>query len=219
MTSYSLEPRAKILVVNEGPIILASASPRREEILRSIGLPLTIVPSGIEETQYRGGSAADYVKKLAELKALEVAQRVSSGLVIGADTVVVIDDRILEKPRDEKEAQQMLSGLSGRWHQVLTGVCLMRSPTGDRRSGCEVTRVKFASMQPDEVQWYVATGEPMDKAGAYAIQGYGALFVEQIEGDYLNVVGLPLRLVYRLATDLGIDLKRVMFRTGGEEIA
>jgi septum formation protein len=183
-----------------------------------MGLPLAIVPSGIDETQYRGGSAADYVKKLAELKASEVAQRVSSGLVIGADTVVAINDRILEKPRDEKEAQHMLSDLSGRWHQVLTGVCLIRSETGDQRLGCEITRVKFAAMRLDEVQWYVATGEPMDKAGAYAIQGYGALFIEQIEGDYLNVVGLPLQLVYRLATELGIDLKSGMFRTGGGEI-
>jgi len=205
--------------VNKGPIILASASPRREEILRSVGLPLTIVPSGIDETQHQAGSAADYVKRLAEVKASAVAQRIKSGLVIGADTVVVINDQILEKPRDESEAQDMLTSLSGRWHQVLTGVCLIRAETGNRKSGCEVTRVRFTSMRPDEVQWYVATGEPMDKAGAYAIQGYGALFIERIEGDYLNVVGLPLRLVYRLATGLGVDLKKDMSRAGGEESA
>lgn len=198
--------------------MLASASPRREEILRSVHLPFTIVPSGIDETQHRGRSAADHVKKLAELKASEVARRIPSGLVIGADTVVAIDDQILEKPRDRSQARHMLNELSGRWHQVLTGVCLIKAETGERRLGCEVTQVKFASMQPDEVQWYVATGEPMDKAGAYAIQGYGALFIERIEGNYLNVVGLPLQLMYRLAGELGVDLKSELMRPGGEEV-
>lgn len=199
------------------PIILASSSPRRAEILRSLGFSFTVVPSRINESQPQRNSAAEHVTALAELKASEVASRVSHSLVIGADTVVVIDDRILGKPHDQAEAQLMLEALSGRWHQVLTGVCLIQSETGDRRSGCEITRVKFAVLHPDEVRWYVATGEPMDKAGAYAIQGYGALFIEQIEGDYLNVVGLPLRLVYRLAADLGIDLKQSLSRVRGGE--
>jgi septum formation protein len=214
-----LASHGKILAVKERPIILASGSPRRQEILSSLCLPLTIVPSEIDETQFRSGSAFEHVKKLAELKASEVAQRLNSGLVIGADTVVVIDDQILEKPRDVADAHEMLNRLSGRWHEVLTGVCLIKPETGDRRSGCEITKVKFASLQPDEVKWYIATGEPMDKAGAYAIQGYGALFIERIEGDYLNVVGLPLRLVYCLAAALGVDLKSDLTRAGGGEPA
>ncbi|RMG47119.1 MAG: septum formation inhibitor Maf [Acidobacteria bacterium] len=205
--------------VNGDSIILASASPRRREILRTIGLPFTVMPSRIEEPPYRGGSVADHVRLLAELKAAEVAQRVSARLVIGADTVVLVDDRILEKPRTEQEAVQMLQMLGGRWHRVLTGVCLIRSDPDRRRSGCEVTRVKFAPLRPDEIRWYVSTGEPMDKAGGYAIQGYGALFIERVEGDYLNVVGLPLRLVYHLAEELGFDLKRCLRPSQGGEAA
>ncbi len=204
--------------VNDSVIILASASPRREEILRTLQCPIQIVPSGIDEAQCRGGSASDYVTKLAELKAAEVARRFQNGLVIGADTVVVVDNHILEKPHDVTEAKGMLNTLSGRWHHVLTGVCLIRSDTSDQRSGCEATRVKFATIQPDEIGWYVMTGEPMDKAGAYAIQGVGALFIERIEGDYLNVVGLPLRLVYRLAAELAIDLKTDFMKSRAEPI-
>jgi septum formation protein len=194
--------------VEEVRIVLASASPRREEILKSLHLPFEIMASGIDESQIGGGTATDHVMRLATSKASSVAQRSKGGLVIGADTVVVTDDQILEKPRDGKDAREMLMALSGRWHEVLTGVCLIRTETGNMRSECEVSRVKFAPLQPVEVEWYVSTGEPMDKAGAYAIQGYGALFIERVEGDYLNVVGLPLRLLYRLAAALGIDLKR-----------
>lgn len=197
----------KFRTVSGEAIILASASPRRRDILRAIGLSFTVMPSQVEEPPYCGGSVADHARLLAEMKASDVARRAPGHLVIGADTVVLVDNHILEKPRTEQEAVQMLHRLGGRWHHVLTGVCLIRSDPNRRRSGCEVTRVKFAPLGLDEIRWYVSTGEPMDKAGGYAIQGYGALFIERIEGDYLNVVGLPLRLVYHLANELGVDLK------------
>jgi septum formation protein len=197
----------KSLPVKKDPLILASASPRRREILRTAQLPFVAVPSEIDETQHRGGSALDYAIRLAKLKATKVAQSVERGLIIGADTIVVVDDRILEKPLDEQDAREMLYVLNGRWHQVLTGVCVVQAQSQLQRSGCEVTQVKFASMTEQEIEWYIRTGEPMDKAGGYAIQGHGALLIEKIVGDYLNVVGLPLRLVYRLAGELGVDLK------------
>jgi septum formation protein len=165
------------------------------------------MPSTIEEPIYQNEPPEEYAQRLAELKSSEVARRIGEGLVIGADTVVVIDHHVLGKPRDEQEARLMLKTLSGRWHRVVTGVCLVDANSGERRVGRETTRVKFAEIDPCEIEWYISTGEPMDKAGAYAIQGYGALLIERIEGDYLNVVGLPIRLVYRLAGELGVDLK------------
>lgn len=191
----------------QGPIILASASPRREQILKAIQIPIEIAPSGIEEPQCHGDSATDYVKMLAQMKARALTHRFDHGLIIGADTVVVIDGEIIGKPDNLDMARQILTRLSGRWHEVLTGVCLIRRETNQQLSDCQTTRVKFARLQPDELEWYLATEEPLNKAGAYAIQGFGSLLIERIEGDYLNVVGLPLQLVYRLALRLGIDLK------------
>ncbi|MCS6804798.1 MAG: Maf family protein [Acidobacteriota bacterium] len=191
----------------QGPIILASASPRREQILNIIQISPHVAPSGIEEPQCYGDSATNYVKMLARMKAEALTHRFDHGLIIGADTVVVIDGQIMGKPPSIEAARQMLTTLSGRWHEVLTGVCLIRRDTNQQLSGCQTTRVKFARLQPDELDWYLSSEEPLDKAGAYAIQGLGSLLIERIEGDYLNVVGLPLRLVYRLALRLGIDLK------------
>ena len=183
-------------------ITLASSSPRRAELLRAAGFQLRIRPSEIDESREPGEAAEEYVIRLARSKTS--ALRSASGIVLGADTVVVIDGEILGKPRDEADAASMLSRLSGRWHDVLTGVAVAN---GNRTaSDLERTRVKFAELSSQEIGWYIATGEAFDKAGAYAIQGRGALFVERIEGSYSNVVGLPLRLVYRLAVEIGVNL-------------
>ena len=154
----------------------------------------------IDETRNEAEEAVGYVKRLARRKAETVAGKTSAPLVLGADTVVVIDKEILGQPRDDEDARRMLRLLSGKWHDVLTGVALVRTGTPSKvLSDYATTRVRFAAMSEDEIDWYVATGEPRGKAGAYAIQGKGALFIEEIAGDYFNVVGLPVRLVYQLA--------------------
>jgi len=184
-------------------LVLASASPRRAEILRTVGWPFEIFAVAVDESRGRDEVASNYVERLAREKAEAAATPFTSRLVLGADTVVVIDNEILGKPRDEADAGRMLRRLSGRWHQVLTGVALSRN---DGRSPSivahESTEVKFAEMSDDEVEWYVSTGEPLDKAGAYAIQGRGARFIEEIRGEYFNVVGLPVRLLYELVQKL-----------------
>lgn len=183
------------------PLVLASASPRRAEILRAVGWPFEMRPADIDESLRPAERAPDYVRRLALTKAETVAAMRLFGVVLGADTVVVADGEILGKPRDDGEARRMLRGLSGKWHEVLTGVALARAEDGERRVAHERTRVRFAEMSEREIAQYVATGEPLDKAGAYAVQGGAALFVEAIEGDYWNVVGLPVRLVYQLTRD------------------
>jgi septum formation protein len=185
------------------PLVLASASPRRAEILRAVGWPFETLAAQIDETPRASEEPARYVERLAREKAEAVAQSVPGRLVLGADTTVVVDDLMLGKPLDEKDAIRMLRSLNGRWHEVLTGVALVRA--GDEKQSLvshQVTRVRFASMSDEEIGWYVATGEPMDKAGAYAVQGHAALFIEKIEGEYWNVVGLPVRLVYSLAQEI-----------------
>jgi septum formation protein len=180
-------------------LILASASPRRAEILRTVNWPFESCPVDIDETRQPGEEAATYVQRLAGEKARAAAGlRVAGATIIGADTVVVIDEEILGKPRDEDDARRMLRQLSGRWHQVLTGVALIDGASSECRVAHETTEVKFAAMSEDEIGWYVSGGEPMDKAGAYAIQGLGSRFIEGIKGDYFNVVGLPVRLLYEL---------------------
>jgi septum formation protein len=179
-------------------IILASASPRRAEILRTIGWPFDALAVHIDESRRRDESAATYVQRLAREKA-ETAVALTVGLnVVGADTTVVIDDQILEKPVDADDARRMLEMLSGRWHKVLTGVAVVDRTSTETRVAYQETEVKFAVMSNDELDWYVAGGEPMDKAGGYAIQGQGARFIEGIRGDFFNVVGLPVRLLYEL---------------------
>ncbi len=177
-------------------LTLASASPRRQEILRAAGLDFTVRIPDIEEIRDPGEPPQDYVRRLAEAKAFAV----EGDLILAADTTVVIDDHVLEKPTDSADASRMLTLLSGRDHQVITGICLRR---GDH---CIVdhatTRVRFTSMTPQEIAAYVATGEPMDKAGAYAIQGYASKFITGIDGCYFNVVGLPISLVYRHLKEL-----------------
>ena len=179
-------------------IILASASPRRAEILRTVGWPFETLPVHIDETRRQEEDAVTYVQRLAREKAETAAARTVGLTVMGADTTVVIDDQILEKPVDAKDARRMLEMLSGRWHKVLTGVAVVDRKSKETRVACQETEVKFAMMGDAEIDWYVAGGEPMDKAGAYAIQGQGARFIEGIRGDYFNVVGLPVRLLYDL---------------------
>jgi septum formation protein len=180
-------------------LILASRSPRRAEILNAVGWPFEMVPANIDETRFESEAAVPYVRRLAQTKAETVAKDLPSGLVLGADTVVLVDENILGQPRHAEDAGRMLKLLSGRWHEVLTGVALVRAGQGEVMADHETTWVRFAEMSAAEIEWYVATGEPMDKAGAYAVQGRAGLFIEEIEGDYFNIVGLPVRLVYKLA--------------------
>jgi septum formation protein len=187
------------MTVNQLPQLhLASASPRRAEILSAVGWPFRVQPADVDETWRDGERAVAYVERLAREKASAVARQITNGLTLGADTAVVLDGEILGKPADDADARRMLRALSGRWHEVLTGVALVRAGGALQALAHERTRVKFIQLSDDEIARYVLTGEPLDKAGAYAVQGRAALFVEQIQGDYWNVVGLPVQLVYRL---------------------
>jgi septum formation protein len=182
-------------------IVLASASPRRSEILRTVGWPFETLPQDIDETRQPDEDAVTYVERLALGKAEAAARQRGGALVVGADTTVVIGDEILEKPYDDEDARRMLRQLSGEWHQVVTGVAIIDSSKS--RVAHATTEVKFAVMSADEIDWYVASGEPMDKAGAYAIQGPGSRFIEGIRGEYFNVVGLPVRLLYEMIQACG----------------
>ncbi|MEY3282070.1 MAG: Maf family protein [Acidobacteriota bacterium] len=185
-------------------IILASGSPRRAELLRAAGIEFTIRVADVDETLLANETAYEYVSRLARSKAEEVSRQVGGGpLVLGADTTVVIDEEIAAKPVDEADARRMLHRLSGQWHEVLTGVALVHGH--HLLVEVEVTRVRFALLTKSEIDWYVETGEPMDKAGGYGIQGYASRFVERIEGSYSNVVGLPVSRVYDMLRriDLG----------------
>jgi septum formation protein len=181
-------------------LILASASPRRAELLRSAGIDFTAQAADLHEQRESGESPLDYSRRLARDKARTIAALRPQAFVLGADTDVCVDDRILGKPRDRAEAADMLRLLSGRWHEVTTGVCLISPGGADEEIAHETTRVQFSRLTEQEIAAYVATGEPMDKAGAYAIQGWAARWILRIEGDYSNVVGLPVALVYRLLT-------------------
>ena len=180
-------------------LVLASSSPRRAEILSAVGWPYETMAAGIDESRAPGEDATAYVQRLAREKAEAVVAKLESGLVLGADTVVVVKGEILGQPRDDDDARRMLKLLSGKWHEVLTGVALVRAGEGtETLVDYERTRVRFAEMSADEIEWYVGTGEPKGKAGAYAVQGRAALLIEEIEGEYFNIVGLPIRLVYEL---------------------
>lgn len=181
-------------------LVLASSSPRRAEILERAGWPHEVIVAGIDETVLANEDPAVYVQRLARSKAEAVANRLSEGLVLGADTTVVVDGEILGQPVDDSDAKRMLQLLNARWHDVLTGVAVVRVG-GESRVAYETTRVRFAEMNEREIDWYISTGEPFGKAGAYGIQGKASLFVEEIAGDYFNIMGLPIRLVYELAAD------------------
>jgi septum formation protein len=185
-------------------LILASRSPRRAEILRAAGWPFDAVAADIDESLREDEDAVSYVKRLALTKAQTVAANFTEGHVLGADTTVVVDGELLGQPLDDEDARRMLRLLSGKWHEVLTGVALLRAGTEALALvDHETTRVRFAEMSDQEIDLYVSTGEPRGKAGAYGIQGPAALFVEEIAGDYFNIVGLPVRLVYELVRRLG----------------
>jgi septum formation protein len=185
-------------------LILASASPRRAEILRDAGFAFTVMSSAVDETPIPGESAQDLVQRLADAKAELVAARaVGPAIVIAADTAVLIDGEILGKPRTTEDASHMLTRLGGRVHSVLTGVTLIRLPDVERRSFIESTLVHFAPLSPEALTHYLATEEPFDKAGAYAIQGRAGRYIPRIEGCYYNVVGLPLARLCHALSELG----------------
>jgi len=185
-------------------LILASGSPRRAEILTAVGWEFDKKVADIDETEFSGEKPEDYVQRLARTKAETVAANYKNALVLGADTIVVIDNQIIGKPKDLEDARRMLRMLSGNWHEVLTGVALVKVSEGDfdTKVDLQSTRVKFAEMNDAEIEFLVEKGEPLDKAGAYAVQAQAALFIEEIVGDYWNVVGLPVNLVYELLKKL-----------------
>jgi septum formation protein len=182
-------------------VVLASQSPRRRELLTLVGIAHEVRPADVDETPYAGERPAPHAERLARTKAGVIASADRDAVVIAADTIVVVDGDILGKPRDERDAAAMLARLSGREHAVFTAVAVAR---GNRvaSSVAQVT-VQFRPLTGDEIAAYVATGEPMDKAGAYGIQGYGATIVERVDGDYFAVMGLPLVTTVRLARELG----------------
>ncbi len=183
-------------------IVLASASPRRKELLSNLNLDFKIIKSDIEEFVNDKDIPTSVAMSLSFQKAIDIANKTSENdIVIGADTIVVLDDKILGKPKDEQDAFNTLTQLSGKYHKVITGICVLRLSDNKKVVDYEVTKVKMREFSEDEIKRYIKTTEPMDKAGSYAIQGYGSLLVEQINGDYFNVVGLPVsklaQILYR----------------------
>jgi len=210
-------------------LVLASASPRRQELLRNAGIDFEVQPADVDETPLAREGARECAERLAREKALAVWRKRPEDVVLGADTIVVVDGAILGKPVDAEDAARMLRLLSGRVHRVITGVCVVvagvrsqesgigeksgvrtfaseipRNENCELRTGSETTLVTMNALSAEEIREYVATGEPMDKAGAYAIQGRASRWIPRIEGDYSNVVGLPVALVYRMLRDAGI---------------
>ncbi len=185
------------------PVLLASASPRRRTLLRRLGLDPEVRPADVDETPRPGEAPADLVIRLARTKVQAVAAQPGQ-LVVAADTVVSLGTRVLGKPRDDHDAASMLASLSGRDHHVLTGVAVARD--GVVHADVETTRVTFRELDDREIAWYLATGEAHDKAGAYGLQGAGAVLVRELQGSDTNVIGLPLGLVVTLARHVGVDL-------------
>ena len=185
-------------------LVLASGSPRRRELLAGLGLRFTVRAPEVDETPLDGEAPRRYVDRLARAKATALGQ--PGELVIAADTTVVVDGDILGKPADAREARAMLSRMAGRWHEVLTAVALFEPESRRLVADLASSQVRMAAADPQRIDWYVASGEPLDRAGAYAIQGLGALLVDEVRGNYTNVVGLPLPLVDALCRELGYDL-------------
>lgn len=182
-------------------IVLASASPRRSELLRNAGIPFLVDPAHLEELREPGEKPDAYAQRLARDKAQAVLARHAESLVLGADTIVVVDGDVLEKPANLDDARRMLCRISGRSHDVITGVCLCSRAR--QVVEAETTRVYVAELSDKEIEEYLKTGEPMDKAGAYGIQGYFSRWATRLEGDYFNVVGLPVARVYRMLRNAG----------------
>ena len=183
-------------------VILASQSPRRRELLGLVGITHEVRPADIDEVYFPGELPTAHAERLARGKCAVIAEREPDALVIGSDTIVVVDGDVLGKPRDEGDAAHMLRRLSGRSHTVVTAVAVAWH--GETRSAVEEVNVTFHSLSDDDITAYIATREPMDKAGAYGIQGYGATIVERVDGDYFAVMGLPLQLLVRVLAELGI---------------
>jgi septum formation protein len=192
-----------MLAQNQDVLILASASPRRQELLHQAGIAFQVHPAHIAEERAAQERPIDYACRLAREKAQAVAAQFPGRFVLGADTIVVVDDQVLEKPRDAADAARMLRLLSGRGHQVTTAVCLATAE-GVADTGSATTDVFFRKLRKEEIEQYVGSGEPMDKAGAYAIQGGAGIWVQRIEGEYSNVVGLPLSLVTEILRVRGL---------------
>lgn len=186
-------------------IILASASPRRQQLMQQIGLQFTVIPAEVEEI-ITGQPPLELAEKLAGKKAEWVSKRYPGAIVVAADTIVVIDNQVLGKPVDRDEARLMLQSLSGREHQVITGLAVYRADMDYRYITAETTQVIFRTLEPEDIEAYLDSGEPFDKAGAYGIQGLGALLVERIEGCYFNVVGLPLNRLGQVLRTVGVKV-------------
>jgi septum formation protein len=195
-------------------LVLASASPRRQELLRNAGIAFAVRPSNIPETPLTGEIPRACAERLAREKARTIFRQQPGQPVLGADTIVVVDGEILGKPRDPADASRMLRLLSGRTHEVTTGVCLLgpslrtgnqKLETGFEDTRSETTLVTMTTLTEEDISAYIATGEPMDKAGAYAIQGVASRWIPRIEGDYFNVVGLPMALVFRMLRENGVS--------------
>jgi len=188
------------------PVILASASPRRLELMRQIGVDPLVLTGEIDETWDGKSNGREWAQELALRKAQACANKVKVGIIVSADTIVMQGDRIFGKPKDAVEAWEMLSSLSGKEHQVITGVAVWECPEGKYAVDYEETRVVFRELTDAEIKAYIQWGESLDKAGAYGIQGKGALLVEKIEGDYFNVVGLPLQKLNRMLVGFNLNL-------------
>lgn len=185
-------------------LILASGSPRRKHLLEQAGLQFSVIPSDFDESSVAMTDPASYVRALAECKALDISHKHPASWVIGADTIVFIDEQILGKPGSEDEAREMLKRLSGKRHQVLTGYCICCKEKKQLFSETVITEVHFKKLRLEEIDWYIKTEEPLDKAGAYAIQGIGSFLVRSIEGSYTNVVGLPVCEVVEVLIAQGV---------------
>lgn len=187
-------------------IILASTSPRRSELLKQIGLDFTVMPSQYEEDMTLKMSPKNLAKTLAYGKAKDLVGKVKEGIIIGVDTFLVLGSRRIGKPKDSQDALKILQTLSGKTIKVYSGIAIIDSATGKELVDYEITKVKFKKLSKEEIEHYVKTGEPLDKAGAFAIQGMGAIFISSIKGCYSNVIGLPLHNLYKNLQKFGVDI-------------
>ena len=194
-------------VANDTRLILASASPRRRYLLKQAGIQFEVIPSTVDETGMTAAAPENHVRALAEAKAADIARAHPQAWVIGADTVVVIEGRLLGKPADTDQARRMLNRLSGQRHHVYTGYAIFCLTRDRHISATVTTEVEFKSLSPDEIEWYLQTGEPFDKAGAYAIQGIGTFLVRRINGSYTSVVGLPVCEVIEVLIREGVVVR------------
>lgn len=191
--------------MNHGRFVLASSSPRRRDLLSVAGFDFEVIPSHVPEIHEPGESPAAYVSRLSQSKAAAISAQLPDAWVLAADTTVVLDESLLEKPVDAADAARMLAAIAGRAHLVYTGVTLQNSSRGICDTRVAESEVRMLPLSHEDIAWYVATGEPMDKAGAYAAQGIGALFIDSIHGSYTNVVGLPLATLFQMLRGAGID--------------